>query len=127
MREMRMPFEFTSSDGTGADEDIHVIPGFRDTNLRFVRIDAISYDAGVVAGVAITKGQFKAFPGGDREAMGGDTWHTFAALDTYRQNRVPFGNLMRPGEDLKLIVKLNTNGATARFRVERTLFYADPA
>jgi hypothetical protein len=124
MREVRRDYpDIEVTDSTGSEEVTKIVPGVREPGLRGVRIDYIAYDKGTVAGTAVAKGQFKALPGGDHGGMGGNAWHTFATLDTYQQNRIFFGHVLAPGEDLELVAKLNTAAATARFRVGRTLIF----
>ena len=116
------PFEVTTAAvGTVVEQFIR---NPTEAGLAYVELLAVSYDKGTIAGVAIPKAQFKLTPRDHPAAGGGDVYHTFACLDSYQQNRMPFGIRTNPGEVVKVQV-LHNLAATGVWRLERLLAFND--
>lgn len=102
--------------------DLLTIKGASVPGTRAVRLDALSYDEGKVAGAVIQDVRVKIVPKGHPGAFGGSIFHTFYAVPSKTNNRnvIPLGGLLiDPDEDVDLEL-IGTAGAI-RLRLERTL------
>lgn len=123
-------FEYATSAAVAAtDEFEKIIPGLRveapelGEELLGVQIVSINTDKGQKNGAEIQTVSFKALPQGQRDSMGGDIEHSFACIDSEARNSIPFGNILKPGEDLRLLVKPGTAGRFVRMRVVRKALF----
>lgn len=94
--------------------------------IQAVQLQAISIDQGWVShgSAAVKAAQIKVFPERHPEACGGDVYQTFATLDSFQQNRIPYGVWLEPGERVRVKIVLNSAAKTVRVRVERLCTFA---